>query len=107
MIVVAVNAHTGELAALDRDSGVDLVDAVARAPALPAERRRVAIRQRDSRAGAARMLGTVVRKDHAARSPAPVISAPSAAAPSAAPEGRCGHARGVMPAVFEHATESA
>ena len=28
MIVAAVNAHTGELAAFDRDSGVDLVDAV-------------------------------------------------------------------------------
>ena len=28
MIVVAVDAHTGELAAFDRDSGVDLVDAV-------------------------------------------------------------------------------
>ena len=31
MIVVAVDAHTGELAAFDRDSGVDLVDAVNRA----------------------------------------------------------------------------
>jgi len=35
MIVVALNAHTGELAAFDRDSGVDLVDAVTAATALP------------------------------------------------------------------------
>jgi NTE family protein len=35
MIVVAVEAHTGELAAFDRDSGVDLVDAVTAATALP------------------------------------------------------------------------
>ncbi len=35
MIVVAVDAHTGELAALDRDSGVDLVDAVMASTALP------------------------------------------------------------------------
>src|SRR3984957_5468125 len=35
MIVVAVNAHTGELAAFDRDSGVDLVDAVTAGNALP------------------------------------------------------------------------
>jgi NTE family protein len=35
MIVAAVNAHTGELAAFDRDSGVDLVDAVTAAIALP------------------------------------------------------------------------
>ena len=35
MIVVALNAHTGELAAFDRDSGVDLVDAVAASTALP------------------------------------------------------------------------
>jgi NTE family protein len=35
MIVVAVNAHTGELAAFDRDSGVELVDAVAASTALP------------------------------------------------------------------------
>jgi NTE family protein len=35
MIVVAVNAHTGELAAFDRDSGVDLVDAVTASTALP------------------------------------------------------------------------
>lgn len=35
MIVVAVDAHTGELAAFDRDSGVDLVDAVAAGTALP------------------------------------------------------------------------
>jgi NTE family protein len=35
MIVVAVNAHTGELAAFDRDCGVDLVDAVTAATALP------------------------------------------------------------------------
>jgi NTE family protein len=35
MIVVAVNAHTGELAAFDRDSGVDLVDAITAAIALP------------------------------------------------------------------------
>jgi len=35
MIVVAVNAHTGELAAFDRDCGVDLVDAVTASTALP------------------------------------------------------------------------
>lgn len=35
MIVVAVNAHTGELAAFDRDSGVPLVDAVTASCALP------------------------------------------------------------------------
>ena len=35
MIVVAVNAHTGELAAFDRDSGVDLIDAVTAGTALP------------------------------------------------------------------------
>jgi NTE family protein len=35
MIVVAVNAHTGELAAFDRDSGVDLLDAVTASTALP------------------------------------------------------------------------
>jgi len=35
MIVVALNAHTGELAAFHRDSGVDLVDAVTAATALP------------------------------------------------------------------------
>lgn len=35
MIVVAVNAHTGELAAFDRNSGVELVDAVTAATALP------------------------------------------------------------------------
>ncbi|WP_243787708.1 patatin-like phospholipase family protein [Saccharopolyspora gloriosae] len=35
MIVVAVNAHTGEPAAFDRDSGVDLVDAVTASTALP------------------------------------------------------------------------
>jgi NTE family protein len=35
MIVVAVNAHTGELAAFDRDSEVDLVDAVTASTALP------------------------------------------------------------------------
>jgi NTE family protein len=35
MIVTAVNAHTGELAAFDRDSGVDLVDAVTAGTALP------------------------------------------------------------------------
>jgi NTE family protein len=35
MIVVAVDAHTGELATFDRDSGVDLVDAVAAGTALP------------------------------------------------------------------------
>ena len=35
MIVAAVNAHTGELAAFDRDSGVDLVDAVIASTALP------------------------------------------------------------------------
>jgi NTE family protein len=35
MIVVAVNAQTGELAAFDRDSGVELVDAVTASTALP------------------------------------------------------------------------
>ena len=35
MIVVAVKAHTGELGAFDRDSGVDLVDAVNASTALP------------------------------------------------------------------------
>src|SRR6202012_3718969 len=35
MIVVAINAHTGELTAFDRDSGVDLVDAVTAGTALP------------------------------------------------------------------------
>ena len=35
MIVVVVNAHTGELAAFDRDSGVELVDAVTASTALP------------------------------------------------------------------------
>jgi NTE family protein len=35
MMVVALDAHTGELAALDRDSGVDLVDAVTAGTALP------------------------------------------------------------------------
>ncbi len=35
MIVAVVNAHTGELAALDRDSGADLVDAVTAGTALP------------------------------------------------------------------------
>ncbi|MGA3046230.1 MAG: patatin-like phospholipase family protein [Terracidiphilus sp.] len=35
MIVAAVNAHTGELVAFDRDSGVDLVDAVTAGTALP------------------------------------------------------------------------
>jgi NTE family protein len=35
MIIVAVDAHTGELAAFDRDSGVDLVDAVTASSALP------------------------------------------------------------------------
>lgn len=35
MIVVAIDAHTGELAAFDRDSGVDLVDAVLAGTALP------------------------------------------------------------------------
>jgi NTE family protein len=35
MIVVAVDAHTGELAAFDRDSGVDLADAVTASCALP------------------------------------------------------------------------
>jgi NTE family protein len=35
MIVVAVDAHTGEVAAFDRDSGIDLVDAVAASTALP------------------------------------------------------------------------
>jgi NTE family protein len=35
MIVVAIDAHTGELAAFDRDSGVDLVDAITAGTALP------------------------------------------------------------------------
>jgi NTE family protein len=35
MIVTAVNAHTGELAAFDRDCGVDLADAVTASTALP------------------------------------------------------------------------
>jgi NTE family protein len=35
MIVVAVDAHTGEVAAFDRDSGVDLADAVTASTALP------------------------------------------------------------------------
>ena len=35
MIVVTVNAHTGEVAAFDRYSGVDLVDAVTASTALP------------------------------------------------------------------------
>jgi NTE family protein len=35
MIVVAVDAHTGELAAFDRESGVELVDAVTASTALP------------------------------------------------------------------------
>ena len=33
--MVAVNAHTGELAAFDRNSGVELVDAVTASTALP------------------------------------------------------------------------
>ena len=35
MIVTAIDAHTGVLAAFDRDSGVDLVDAVTASTALP------------------------------------------------------------------------
>ncbi|HEY3925508.1 MAG TPA: patatin-like phospholipase family protein [Acidothermaceae bacterium] len=35
MIVTALDAHTGELVAFDRDSGVDLVDAVTASTALP------------------------------------------------------------------------
>src|SRR6476659_3870265 len=35
LIVVAVDAQTGELAAFDRDSGVELVDAVTASTALP------------------------------------------------------------------------
>jgi NTE family protein len=35
MIVTALNAHTGELAAFDRESGVNLVDAVTASTALP------------------------------------------------------------------------
>ncbi len=35
MIVVAVNAHTGELTAFDRESGVELVDAVTASTAAP------------------------------------------------------------------------
>ena len=35
MVVAALNAHTGELVAFDRDSGVDLVDAVTAGTALP------------------------------------------------------------------------
>jgi NTE family protein len=34
-IVVALDAHTGEVAAFDRDSGVDLADAVTASTALP------------------------------------------------------------------------
>ena len=35
MIVTAIDAHTGELVAFDRDSGADLVDAVTASTALP------------------------------------------------------------------------
>ncbi len=35
LLVVALNAHTGELVAFDRDSGVDLADAVTASTALP------------------------------------------------------------------------
>ena len=35
MIAVALNAHTGEVVKLDRDSGVDLVDAIVASTALP------------------------------------------------------------------------
>ncbi len=35
MLVTAIEAHTGELAAFDRDSGVDLADAVTASTALP------------------------------------------------------------------------
>ena len=35
MLVVALNAHTGELVAFDRDSGVQLADAVTASTALP------------------------------------------------------------------------
>lgn len=35
MLIVALDAHTGELIALDRDAGVDLVDAVTASTALP------------------------------------------------------------------------
>jgi NTE family protein len=35
MIVVAVNAHTGEVATFDRNSGVDLADAISASTALP------------------------------------------------------------------------
>ncbi len=35
MIVVAIDAHTGDLATFDRDAGVDLVDAVTAGTALP------------------------------------------------------------------------
>ncbi|MGH9123872.1 MAG: patatin-like phospholipase family protein [Acidimicrobiales bacterium] len=35
MIIVALDAHTGELVTFDRDSGVDLVDAVTASTALP------------------------------------------------------------------------
>jgi NTE family protein len=35
MIVVAIDARTGDLVAFDRDSGVDLVDAVTASTALP------------------------------------------------------------------------
>jgi NTE family protein len=35
MIVVAIDAHTGEVAKFDRESGVDLVDAITAATALP------------------------------------------------------------------------
>ena len=35
MILVAVDAHTGQVVAFDRDSGVDLVDAVTASTAMP------------------------------------------------------------------------
>lgn len=40
MILVAVDAHTGQLAAFDRDSGVDLVDTVTASTAMPGLRPR-------------------------------------------------------------------
>jgi NTE family protein len=44
IVVVAIDAHTGELATLDCDSGVDLVDAVNAATALPGSSPTVSIK---------------------------------------------------------------
>ncbi|HEX4833892.1 MAG TPA: patatin-like phospholipase family protein [Trebonia sp.] len=46
MIVVAIDAHTGELAAFDRDCGVELADAVTASTALPGLAPTVAINGR-------------------------------------------------------------